>query len=84
MRHVPIAEFEKNVSEFLAAVEAGDEIVVVRSGQEVVRLVATDEARQARKRRAVDALYAIGQEIKAKYGPTTAEEIREWLEEGRR
>ena len=84
MRHVPIAEFENNVSEYLAAVEAGDEIVVVKHGEEVARLTATSESRQARKRRAVDALYALGQEIKAKYGPTTPEEIREWLEEGRR
>ncbi|MES2339868.1 MAG: type II toxin-antitoxin system prevent-host-death family antitoxin [Pseudomonadota bacterium] len=84
MRHVPIAEFENNVSEYLAAAEAGDEIVVMKSGQEVARLTAADPVRQARKRAAVDAMFALGQEIRAKYGPTTDAEIREWLEEGRR
>lgn len=84
MRHVPIAEFENNVSEYLAAVEAGDEIVVMKSGEEVARLTASAQSRQARKVRAVDAAYALGQEIKMNYGPTTDAEIREWLEEGRR
>jgi prevent-host-death family protein len=84
MRHVPIGEFKDKVSEYVAAAEAGDEIVLTRHGREVARLTSTDAARLARQRAAVDALYALGQEIKAKHGPTTAAEIREWIEEGRR
>lgn len=83
MRHVPIAEFKDKMSEIVAAAEAGEEIVITRHGRDVVKLVAVEVDRLARQRAAVDALYAVGQEIRAKYGPTTAAEIREWIDEGR-
>ena len=83
MRHVPIAEFETNISEFTAAVRGGEEIVVTREGREELRLVMADMAKMERQRAAVEAMYALGQQIKAKNGPTTAAEIREWIDEGR-
>jgi hypothetical protein len=49
-----------------------------------MKLVPVEENRIARKREAIDALWALGQQIRKKYGPTTAAEIREWIEEGRR
>lgn len=83
MRHVPIAEFKDKVSEIVAAAEAGEDITITRHGREVVKLVGLAQDRMARQRAAVEAAFALGQEIKAKYGPTTAAEIREWIEDGR-
>lgn len=84
MRHVSISEFQANASELLAAAEAGEEIVLTREGEDILKLGLAEGARMARQRAAVEAMYALGQEMKAKYGPTTAAEIREWIEEGRR
>lgn len=84
MRHVPISEFKDRVSEYVAAAEAGEEIVLTRHGREVARLSSSDEQRLAKQREAVDELYALGQRIKARSGPTTAEEIVSWIKEGRR
>ena len=38
MRHVPIAEFKDHLSELVAAVEAGDEIVITRHGRAAVKV----------------------------------------------
>lgn len=83
MRHVPIAEFQSNAADLLAAAEAGEDILITRDGKDVLRLSLTEDAQVARRRAAIEAMYALGQEIKAKYGPTTAAEIREWIQEGR-
>ncbi|HEX8485085.1 hypothetical protein [Sphingomonas sp.] len=84
MRHVPIAEFQDNAVALLAAAEAGEEIVITREGYDVLHLGLTHAARRARKAAALNNLHRIGQEVRAKYGPTSAAEIREWIEEGRR
>lgn len=84
MRHVPIAQFKDKMSEVMAAAEAGEEIVITRHGRDYMKLVPFEEDRMAKQRAAVDALYALGQRIKARNGPTTQTEIREWIEEGRR
>lgn len=94
MRHVSIAELKANAEELIAAAEAGEEIAIVREGRDVVRITGfgsrppelvdmrTPEQRE-RQRAAVDALYELGQQIRAQHGPTTAAEIREWIDEGR-
>lgn len=84
MRHVPIAQFKDKMSEIMAAAEAGEDIVITRHGRDYMKLVPIEEDRMARQRAAVDALYDLGQQIKARNGPTTAEEIRVWIDEGRR
>jgi prevent-host-death family protein len=83
MRHVPISEFETNISEFVAAARGGEEIVVTREGREELRLVMADMAKMERQRAAVEAMYALGQEVLARNGPTTAAERRAWIEDGR-
>lgn len=83
MRHVPIAEFKDRVSEIVAAAEAGEEITITRHGREVVRLVGIESDRMARQREAAEQLYALGQDVLRKYGPTTHQEIRSWIDEGR-
>ena len=84
MRHVPIAQFKDKMSEVMAAVEAGEDVMITRHGRDYMKLVPAEEDRIARKRAAIRALSALGDEIRAKNGPTTAAEIREWIEEGRR
>ena len=83
MRHVPIAEFKDKVSEIVAAAEAGEQITITRHGREVARLTGIAQDRMARQRAAVEAAYELGQEILRTRGPTTAEERRAWIEEGR-
>lgn len=83
MRHVPIAEFKDKLSEIVAAAEAGEEIVITRHGRDVVKIIAVEEDRMARQRAAIRELYAFGQETLRKNGPTTAAEIRAWIDEGR-
>lgn len=83
MRHVPVAEFKDKASEYIAAAERGEEIVITRHGKPAVRLVAVEEDHASLKLDALDGLYAIGQEILRTAGPTTAEERRAWISEGR-
>lgn len=83
MRHVPIAQFKDKMSEVMAAAEAGEDIVITRHGRGYMKLVPFEEDRMARKREAIRALSALGDEIRAKHGPTSAAEIRKWIEEGR-
>lgn len=84
MRYVPIAQFKDKMSEIMAAAEGGEDIIITRHGRDYMKLVPIEEDRMARQRAAVDAMYKLGQEIKARHGPTTADEIREWINEGRR
>lgn len=83
MRHVPIAQFKDKMSEYMAAAESGEDIVITRHGRDYMKLVPVAEDRMARQRAAVQAAYLLGQEILRKNGPTTAAEIREWIDEGR-
>ena len=83
MRHIPMAEFKDKVAETIAAAEAGEEIVITKHGRETVRLVPVDEERRRRQRAAVEALLALGEEVRAEHGPTSAAEIRAWIDEGR-
>jgi len=84
MRSVAIAEAKNHLSELVAAAVAGEEIVITRHGKPAVRLVAAVEDRAARQREVIDRMFALGQAHLRKYGPTTAEEIIEWKNEGRR
>ena len=84
MRHVPIAQFKDRMSEVMAAAEAGEEIVITRHGRDYMKLVPMAEDRLARQRAAIDELYKLGQQILRTNGPTTAAEIRSWVNEGRR
>ena len=81
---VPIAEFKDRLSELVAAAEAGEDIVITRHGRNIAKVIGMVQDKNARKREAIDALYALGQQIRARNGPTTSSEIREWIEEGRR
>lgn len=87
MKHVPIAEFKDRLSEYVAAAEAGEEFTITRHGRTVARLVSAEEDEQAvvaRRRAALAGLAKLREALRAKgVPPTTREDIREWINEGR-
>ena len=94
MRDVPISEFKDNASAWIAAAEAGEEIIVTRHGKPAARLVppdggaaraaAVEAERRERQRVAVDALFEGGRVHRAKYGSVSTEQIVAWIKEDQR
>lgn len=86
MRHVPVAAFKDRLSEFIAAAEAGNEIVITRHGKAAARLVPIedDEAARARARAAGERLKAMRDKMRAEGRTATIEEMIAWKNEGRR
>ena len=86
MRHVPIAEFKDKMSEIIAAVEAGEEVVVTRHGKAAVRLLPAEEALEERRRRAREALARMAEQrerMRAEGRTVTIDEWIAWKNEGR-
>ncbi|MEQ1930924.1 MAG: type II toxin-antitoxin system prevent-host-death family antitoxin [Parvularculaceae bacterium] len=78
LRTVKIGDAKTRLSELIARVEKGEEIIIARDDTPVARLVRIDEI--DRRRAAVEAILA----IRARCKPATQEEIRAWRDEGRR
>jgi prevent-host-death family protein len=76
---VNVGELKTRLSELLARVEAGEEVIIARGNQPVARLVALD--RQSRTRGAIAALRAL-RARKREGPPVTVEEILAWRHEG--
>lgn len=75
---VKVAEAKTHLSELLARVEAGEEIIIARGNDAIARLVAIDERRQ--RLAAIEAVRALRAQAKS----VTHEEIQAWKQEGRR
>ncbi len=75
---VKVAEAKTHLSELLARVEAGEDVVIARGNDPVARLVAINERRQ--RLFAIEAVRTLRKQMT----PVTAEEIQEWKQEGRR
>ena len=73
-----IGEAKTRLSELVAGVEAGEDIVIARGNAPVARL--------SRIRRAGEARAAIADIVAARAGraPTSADELLAWRDEGRR
>lgn len=84
MRHVPIAQFKDKMSEIMAAAEAGEDIMITRHGRDYMKLVPVEADRMARQRAAVDAMYDLREQLRAKGVRVSADEIIAWKNEGRR
>jgi len=85
MKHVGIFEAKTHLSSLLEEVEKGGEIVITRHGKPVARLVRA-EARLSpeaaeKRRKALKELREIGRSLSIN---ATHEEIKAWIEEGRR
>lgn len=80
-------EAKTHLSELVARVEAGDEIVITRHNKPVARLVpvaGVPAELVERRQRAVAELQDIGRTMIARGGPITREELLEWVREGRK
>ncbi|MBA8821860.1 prevent-host-death protein [Ochrobactrum sp. P6BS-III] len=75
---VKVAEAKTHLSDLLARVEAGEEVIISRGNTPIARLVALDERRQ--RLAAIEAVRA----FRTQAQPVTQDEIRSWIEEGRR
>ncbi len=75
---VKVAEAKTHLSELLARVEAGEDIIIARGNDPVARLVAIDERRQ--RLAAIEAVRT----LRARAKPVSQDEIQEWKQEGRR
>jgi prevent-host-death family protein len=75
---VKVAEAKTHLSELLARVEAGEEIIIARGNDAVALLIAIDERRQ--RLSAIDAVRALRTQAK----PVIQAEIQTWKQEGRR
>jgi prevent-host-death family protein len=87
MRHVPIAEFKDHLSELVAAVERGEEVVITRHGKPAVRLIAVQEPIEERRRRAREALARMArtrERMRSEGRTATIDEMIAWKNEGRR
>jgi prevent-host-death family protein len=84
MRNVPIAQFKDNLSEFVAAAEAGEDVVVTRHGKPAVKLVAASITNLAEERRRVlRDLMRRDSGTRASRHPVTADDVIAWKNEGR-
>lgn len=75
---VKVAEAKTHLSELLARVEAGEDVVIARGNDPVARLVAVNERRQ--RLSAIEAVRALRRQI----APVTQQELQDWKQEGRR
>lgn len=75
---VKVAEAKTHLSELLARVEAGEDIIIARGNDPIARLVAIDARRQ--RLTTIEAVRA----LRAQAKPVTQEEIQAWKQEGRR
>jgi prevent-host-death family protein len=86
MRHVPIAAFKDRASEYVAAAEAGEEIVITRHGKPAAKLSAVennpDQATRARE--ALARLAEHRATMRARGVTVTMDELIAWKNEGRR
>ena len=85
MRHVPLAAFKDRASEYIAAAEQGDEIIITRHGRPAAKLTtAVDhEERKRRAREALDRLMRHRDRMRAEGRTATIEEVIAWKNEGR-
>lgn len=85
MRHVPLAAFKDKASEYIAAAEKGEEIIITRHGKPAAKLVtAVDRgARKARARAAWERLMLHRDKMLAEGRTATIEEMIAWKNEGR-
>jgi prevent-host-death family protein len=80
-------EAKTHLSELVARVEAGEEIVITRHNKPVARLVpmaGVPAELVERRLRAVAELQDIGRTMIERGGPVTREELLEWVREGRK
>lgn len=78
-------EAKTHLSALLDRVEQGESLTITRNGKPVARLVPADAATAAPSpAEAVARIVALREELRAEGVRVTQQEIREWIEDGRR
>ena len=77
---VNIGEAKTRLSELIARVEAGEEVVIARGNEPAARLAPLDDV--AQRQRVIAEILALRDSARVK--PVTTEEIIAWKNEGRR
>jgi prevent-host-death family protein len=78
-RHIPIAEFKDHLSELIAAVEGGDEIVITRHGKAAAKVVPVKESIEERRRQAREALERMAEHRERMRAEGRTVRIDEWI-----
>src|SRR6266581_4314161 len=82
LREVQASEAKTHLPQLLDEVERGATIIITRHGRRIARLVPEAERRQQEIDEALDAIKALGKEIREETGGATLEEILAWRHEG--
>jgi len=75
---VKIGEAKTHLSDLLARVEAGEEVIIARGPEPIARLT------RFRREKSIEAVIAEIKAARAHRAKTTPEELRAWRDEGRR
>jgi prevent-host-death family protein len=84
---IGLFEAKTHLSELVARVEAGEQVIITRHNRPVAKLVAMDEVPPEmvqRRLAALDELQAMGRKMETRGGPITREEVLQWVQEGRK
>jgi prevent-host-death family protein len=86
MRRVALSEVKDHLSEYVAAVQDGQEVIITRHGKPAAKLVSLDDQsdRQTRARKAIETLAGIRATMRAEGRTSTIEEMIAWKNEGQR
>ena len=85
MRHVGIFEAKTHLSALVEAAERGETIIVTRNGKPVAQISRFEPGRASlTKAQAIEDLIRMRGEMIARGQTATSEEIREWIDEGKR
>lgn len=82
VREVQSSAAKTHFSQLLDEVERGATIVVLRHGKPIARIVPDEQSRREQRVRAIENIRKLGDEIRAKHGPITVEEIISSIHEG--
>ena len=75
---VKVGEAKTRLSELLARVEQGEDVVIQRGNEPIAKLT------RIRRQGDLTSVFAEIRAARARAKPVTAEEIKAWIEEGRR
>ena len=78
MKVVNVAEIKAHLSEYLAAVEAGETVTIARRNKAVAKLVPVDAESARAKPRPIGLAKSLGEIHPSFFDPMTEDELAEW------
>lgn len=82
VREIQASVAKTHFSQLLDEVERGATIVILRHGRPVARIVPDEDNRRQRQRQALENIKKLGEEIRARTGGMTIDEIISSIHEG--